>query len=99
MPEALSRVCVDGRQLAAIIHGTRYPGPRGITDSTGNRIKTWYRASEANCAGGSGTCSVTPGTALAQGAGRWWVQTWNPVGYGPWSAAKPFTVQSSIALN
>jgi Zn-dependent metalloprotease len=70
-----------------------------VNDSTGNRIQKWYRASDVNCAGGSGTCSVTPGTALAQGAGRSWVQTWNPVGYGPWSAAKPYTVQSSIALN
>jgi hypothetical protein len=43
------------------------------------------------CASGT-TCSVTPTTALAYGAAAWWVQTWNPGGYGPWSAGLPVTV-------
>ena len=63
-----------------------------VDDSTGNKIQTWYTASQAGCAGGTGTCSVTPGTVLAKGAGTWWIQTWNDLGYGPWSAGMAFTV-------
>jgi len=58
-------------------------------------ILTWYTATQAGCPAGTGTCSVTPSTALAAGAGAWWIQTWNPVGYGPWSDALTFSVSSS----
>jgi extracellular elastinolytic metalloproteinase len=63
-----------------------------VNDSTGNKIKTWYRASEANCGDGTGTCSVAPNTALAEGDGKWWIQTYNGNGYGPWSTAMSFNV-------
>ena len=65
-----------------------------VNDSTGNKIKQWYTAVQAGCATG-GTCSVTPGTALADGTGKWWVQTWNSNGYGLWSNEMVFTVDSS----
>jgi len=65
-----------------------------VTDSvTGGKIKTWYTASDAGCSDGTGTCSVTPATVLAVGNGKWWIQTWNPAGYGPWSSEKTFNRQ------
>ncbi len=61
--------------------------------STGSgRIQKWYRAEEAGCPSGTGTCSVIPTTALAPGACTWWIQTWNEAGYGPWSDAMAFEV-------
>lgn len=66
-----------------------------VNDSTGNRIKQWYTSSQAGCASGNGVCTVSPGTALADGNGTWWVQTWNNAGYGPWSSGKLFTVTPS----
>jgi hypothetical protein len=63
-----------------------------VNDSTGTRITQWYSASEAGCSEGTGTCAVSPGTVLATGAGVWWVQTYGPNGYGPWSNSMAFTV-------
>ena len=63
-----------------------------VNDSSADgRILKWFTSAEANCASGTGTCSVTPSTALAQGACRWWILTWNDSGYGPWSAPLDFT--------
>jgi len=62
-----------------------------VDGPSGNRIKTWYTASQAGCASG-GTCSVTPATTLTHGAHRWWVQTWNSAGYGQWSAGMNFSL-------
>jgi probable HAF family extracellular repeat protein len=63
-----------------------------VDDSTGTRITQWYTASQASCPGSAGICSVTPATALAAGSGKWWVQTWNVVGYGRWSDSLEFSV-------
>jgi len=53
----------------------------------------WYD-SPAVC--GGGTCSVTPaGVTLSGGSYRWWVQTWNDGGYGPWSSPKNFSLPVS----
>ncbi|HJR80937.1 MAG TPA: glycoside hydrolase domain-containing protein [Anaerolineales bacterium] len=50
----------------------------------------WYDAT-AVCSGA--TCSITPaGITLTSGNYRWWIQTWNEGGYGPWSSAMNFTV-------
>ena len=57
------------------------------------RINTWYTAGQAGCAAGTGTCSVTPATALATGPATWWIETWNPAGAGPWSAGRSVTVE------
>jgi hypothetical protein len=62
-----------------------------VNDSTGNKINQWYTASEVGCASGTGNCSVTPTTVLAQGSWIWRVQTWNEVD-GLWSADMSFTV-------
>ncbi len=64
-----------------------------VKDSTAtNKVATWYTAGQVGCSSGTGTCSVTPATALAAGAGQWSVQTWNNFGYGPWSDIMTFTV-------
>jgi hypothetical protein len=63
-----------------------------VNDVEGNKIKKWYTAAQANCSTGTGDCSITPLTVLAQGVGKWWVQTWNTSGYGQWSTALSFTV-------
>src|SRR5437867_225596 len=70
-----------------------------VTDSTANpKVLAWYTAAQAGCASGTGTCSITPATALANGAATWWIQTWNPSGYGPWSDALAFSVISGGGL-
>jgi uncharacterized repeat protein (TIGR03803 family) len=63
-----------------------------VNDGTGTKIATWYTAALAGCASGTGTCSVTPSVTLASGAAQWWIQTWNPSGYGPWSTGMGFIV-------
>ncbi len=64
-----------------------------VDDSSANgKIQQWVTATEAGCAAGTGTCSVTPSIALAQGAATWYVQTWNSSGYGAWSSGMGFTV-------
>jgi hypothetical protein len=63
-----------------------------VNDSTGNRIQKWYKAADAGCSSGAGTCSVTPDIALAPGSGKWWVDTWNTNGSGPWSSEMTVTV-------
>jgi phosphatidylethanolamine-binding protein (PEBP) family uncharacterized protein len=67
-----------------------------VDDSSGNRLEQWYSATEAGCSGGPGTCSVTPHISLAQGTGKWWVQTWNPGGFGPWSDPLTFILTPAI---
>jgi FtsP/CotA-like multicopper oxidase with cupredoxin domain len=62
-----------------------------VNDSTGNKINQWYAATVAGCPDGTGTCSVTPTTAV-MGASQWWIQTYNAAGYGLWSAPMDFTV-------
>jgi hypothetical protein len=52
-------------------------------------IQTWYSGATV-CAGG--TCSVTPTTALMDGAHMWWVLTRSGVGNGNWSSGMSFTV-------
>jgi hypothetical protein len=50
----------------------------------------WYESSAA-CSGA--TCSITPaGVTLNTGQYRWWIQTWNESGYGPWSSPMNFGV-------
>jgi L-rhamnose mutarotase len=54
----------------------------------------WYRALDF-C--GASTCTVANATPnLAIGQYRWWVQTWNGTGYGPWSTGMDFTVPAPV---
>ncbi len=67
-----------------------------VSDTTGVVINAvWYSRSAADCASGTGTCSVTPATSLANGAVTWYVLTWNSHGQGPWSSAGNFYAPSS----
>jgi len=52
-------------------------------------------AAEAQCAGGTGTCSVTAKTPLAEGNYQWTVQASNSSGYGKTSNAFSFTLQTT----
>ena len=66
-----------------------------VNDSTSgsSEIKGWYTAAQANCASGTGVCSVTSATALTNNSHVWWcIQAWNDAGYGPWSDAMTFAV-------
>lgn len=58
-------------------------------------IGQWYEASSV-CSGA--TCSVTYPITLDAGAYDWWIQPWNPSGYGEW-AGKRFTVGTSPFLD
>jgi hypothetical protein len=65
-----------------------------VDDSAGQKIGRWYTAEEAGCsAWGAGIeCWVTHPALLAQGSGRWRVQTRNDYGDGPWSDWMAFDV-------
>jgi hypothetical protein len=52
----------------------------------------WYTAEHAGCSSG-GTCTVTMTAPLIAGPYTWYVRTWAPNGYGPWSSAHLFTVK------
>jgi hypothetical protein len=65
-----------------------------VDDSSGSpKIKSWYTATQARCASGTGNCSIEALTPLSPGPCQWWIQTWNTSGYGPWSDAMPFIVE------
>ncbi len=61
-----------------------------INDATGTYFNKWYRASKV-CS--EGRCQVELEASLENGDYTWWIQTWNSVGYGPWSQAMSFEVQ------
>ncbi len=66
-----------------------------VQDSSANpKINKWYTAAEAGCSAGTGTCTVTPATVLSSGSGKWWIQTYNDIGYGDWSDGLDFVVES-----
>lgn len=65
-----------------------------VDDSTGHKIGTWHAAASVGCGSGTGTCSITPATTLAYGAGKWWIQTYNTSG-STWSSSLSFTVLSA----
>jgi hypothetical protein len=61
-----------------------------VDGPSGHILDKWYSTADANCNGS--TCSVANATPnLSGGTHTWWIQTWNSVGYGPWSAGKTFT--------
>ncbi len=60
-----------------------------VQGAAGKVHAQWYQASSI-CSGG--ICSVQPPITLSSGNYNWWVQTWNSVGSGPWSAPMSFTI-------
>ena len=65
-----------------------------FVDSTGTKIARWYSASEAGCASGTGSCSVTPSIQLTSGVGYWWILTEINNMEGLWSDPMSFTTTS-----
>lgn len=66
-----------------------------VSDSKGVKVRKWFTAEQVGCISGTGTCSVTPDTLLADGSGDWWIQPWSKKsGSGPWSAARNFKLES-----
>ena len=63
-----------------------------VGNGSGKVVGTWYTTTEAGCAAGTGTCSVTPSAALQIGTHTLYIQTWNSHGRGPWSVRTDFTV-------
>jgi hypothetical protein len=62
-----------------------------VNGPSGHVLDQWYTAEDVT----SGEiCSVTPGTTLEYGDHLWWILTYNPIGYGPWSDCLDFTVES-----
>jgi hypothetical protein len=63
-----------------------------VNDATASpKLTLWYPAAQA-CSGGSATCFVTITTGFGAGGAVWWIQTWNPDGFGPWSAGMRFAI-------
>ncbi|MEE9321702.1 MAG: hypothetical protein V3U76_14750 [Granulosicoccus sp.] len=65
-----------------------------VKDHSGIKIRRWYTAAQAGCDSGTSDCSVTPVVQLDNGPGQWWIKTWNPAGYGPWSSPRSFNVNA-----
>lgn len=79
----------------------------GVTDSTWYHLwlnhegathwETWVRHSEtADGGGGQRTYPVPGDTTFPSGTYTWWVQPWNPLGYGLWSPAMTFELPLRI---
>lgn len=64
-----------------------------VTDATGLVVNQWYSATQASCANGSGTCSITSDIEIAEGNAQWWIQTANSSGNGPLSDGMVFTIE------
>jgi hypothetical protein len=62
-----------------------------VRSASGPVIDQAYSAAQARCAAGR-RCSITPATALAQGAYSWNVVAYNPAGWGPWGRWLAFQV-------
>ena len=67
-----------------------------VNAGTGNAVNTVYTAAQTGCAGGTGTCSITPTTHLAPGPARWWVRAWNVNCFSDWSTPLDFRVTAGI---
>jgi len=65
-----------------------------VDGPSGKLFAQWYAAS-AVCSGSS--CSVKPALSLADAAHKWWIQTRNGAGDGPWSAPLEFQVSTFTA--
>ncbi len=55
----------------------------------GTKIGRWFRATDLGCAGGTGTCTVTPTTSVGVGRKYWRVRAYNGL-FGPYSSSKSF---------
>jgi hypothetical protein len=60
------------------------------------RINIGYAPAPVGCQGGTATCTVNPGVALAAGPAMWWVRTVNGAGEGAWSSGLSFIVPQPV---
>ena len=58
-----------------------------VSGPSGYVFTQWYHI-DTVC--GASTCSIANATTLGAGSHTFWVQTWNNVGYGPWSTGMSF---------
>jgi hypothetical protein len=63
-----------------------------ITDSTGPKVQNWYTSAQLGC-DIRPLCSLTIDLSLQPGEITWWVQTWSPLGFGPWSEPQQTTMR------
>lgn len=63
------------------------------------KIQAWYTADQAGCGLGTGSCSVTPSTPLANGEAQWRIQALNDNGNGPWSEPLNISVEVQCSCN
>jgi len=68
------------------------------SDPNAPYVNVWYTAAQAGCESGTGTCSITPATALPDAAYYWWIRAKNVAGQGPWSAYKACAVVTTTTI-
>ena len=61
-----------------------------VNGPSGSIIKQWYTADTVVQ---GANCEILSPLSLASGNYKWWIRTWNPNGYGPWSSGMTFSVQ------
>jgi hypothetical protein len=70
-----------------------------VQNTSGVVVNTTYTASAAGCGAGTGSCTVTPANALANGAAyNWFVRATNAIGTSGWSAARGINVSIAVAI-
>ncbi len=80
---------------AAVANATSYA--LWVDDASAQgRIQQVVSATQAGCAAGTGTCTVTPTVALATGKGSVWVKATSAGGDSPWSDGLSFTVPAAF---
>ena len=60
-------------------------------DFASKAYSNWFSSESLGCVQGT-TCQLNLPVQLPTGSHRWWVQTWNPTGYGEWSKAMDFVI-------
>ena len=68
-----------------------------VDDSDGRgKIYQGFAAKDTGCASGTGTCSLTPSTSLAEGNATWWIAACHSLACGDWSNALGFIVSTTL---
>ncbi|MBF0444770.1 MAG: cadherin repeat domain-containing protein [Magnetococcales bacterium] len=69
-----------------------------VSDTSGSttHFNLWYKAADAGCSSGSGTCSATPSTTFAVGYYSWTVKPYGTKGLGT-TASATFDLQSEAS--
>lgn len=63
-----------------------------VNDSNNRKLTSqWFNNAAVNCPAGEGNCTLKPDLSLGDGQYTWWIQTWNEIGYGPWSSPMQFS--------